>query len=100
MSADVNRHGVTAIGRFEHVMWTDGYSDPVWSLDRAKILAGREYLDKNGVFRSGLRPRASRAAHAARRACLGVIHDLDITGPIDTRDSSGPNALPPGHREA
>lgn len=62
-SAIVNGHGFTGIG--SEAAWqvrqsgvtpvqVDGYYDPVWSPDGTRILAGREYLDDNGVFRSGL----------------------------------------------
>lgn len=62
-SAIVDGHGLTGIG--SEAAWpvrqsgvtpvqVDGYYDPVWSPDGTRIIAGREYLDNNGVFRSGL----------------------------------------------
>ena len=49
----VNGHGVTGIGN-EQALQIDGYYDPVWSPDGAKIIAGHEFLDDDGTFRVGL----------------------------------------------
>ena len=53
VTAVVNGHGVTGWGN-EQALQIDGYYDPVWSPDGTKIIAGREHLDDDGGFRSGL----------------------------------------------
>jgi len=52
-SAIVNGHGITGKGN-ETALQVDGYYDPVWSPDGSTVLAGREFLDQDGNFRSGL----------------------------------------------
>lgn len=52
-SAIVNGHGFTGRGN-ETALQVDGYYDPVWSPNGSTVLAGREFLDQDGNFRSGL----------------------------------------------
>ena len=52
-TAIVNGHGITGIGN-ENAFQLDGYYDPVWSPDGAKLIAGHEFLDDEGTYERGL----------------------------------------------
>jgi Tol biopolymer transport system component len=53
-AAVVNGHGLTGTFDNEHSLQFEGFYDPVWSPDGTKVIAGREYLDKDGTFTAGL----------------------------------------------